>query len=147
MFWFDVSRTVNTQQVNCEKIKVNTPLDAKFWRAQGKDDLRRMLESIKYEGRARNVIIFVGDGMGIQTHTMARIYKVSGASLTLLPDQDQWQSRIVIKYYQILGPAERRDRGRERAGLGDFSLQRPHQDLQHGQTGRTHQKFTFYTIL
>ena len=36
-----------------------------------------MLESIKYEGRARNVIIFVGDGMGIQTHTMARIYKVT----------------------------------------------------------------------
>ena len=37
-----------------------------------------MLKSIKYDGRAKNVIIFVGDGMGIQTHTMARIYKVTG---------------------------------------------------------------------
>ena len=54
-----------------------TALDAKFWRAQGKDDLTRMLQNIKYEGRAKNVIIFVGDGMGIQTHTMARIYKVT----------------------------------------------------------------------
>ena len=44
-----------------------------------------MLENVKYEGRARNVIIFVGDGMGIQTHTMARIYKASPA-ITLIID-------------------------------------------------------------
>ena len=25
--------------------------------------------------KAKNVIFFVGDGMGVQTHTMARIYK------------------------------------------------------------------------
>ena len=36
-----------------------------------------MLKSVRYDGRAKNVIIFVGDGMGIQTHTMARIYKVN----------------------------------------------------------------------
>ena len=47
--------------------------------------MRRMLENVKYEGRARNVIIFVGDGMGIQTHTMARIYKASPA-ITLIID-------------------------------------------------------------
>ena len=50
--------------------------DAHYWRAEAKHDLTRMLEAVKYEGRAKNVIIFVGDGMGIQTHTLARIYKV-----------------------------------------------------------------------
>ena len=44
---------------------------------EGKEDLIRMLKSVRYDGRAKNVIIFVGDGMGIQTHTMARIYKVT----------------------------------------------------------------------
>ena len=57
-------------------------LDANHWRAEAKADLKRMLEAVKYEGRAKNVIIFVGDGMGIQTHTMARIYKVFLTSLT-----------------------------------------------------------------
>ena len=30
----------------------------------------------RFESRAKNVIIFIGDGMGIQTHALARIYKV-----------------------------------------------------------------------
>ena len=51
-------------------------LDANHWRTEAEADLKRMLEAVKYEGRAKNVIIFVGDGMGIQTHTLARIYKV-----------------------------------------------------------------------
>ena len=49
-----------------------------------------MLESIKYEGRAKNVIIFVGDGMGIQTHTMARIYKVTALIKPV------WRINIII---------------------------------------------------
>ena len=56
--------------------------DAHYWRAEAKHDLTRMLEAVKYEGRAKNVIIFVGDGMGIQTHTLARIYKVLQPSQT-----------------------------------------------------------------
>ena len=35
-----------------------------------------MLQMEKYQSQAKNVIIFIGDGMGIQTHAMARIYKV-----------------------------------------------------------------------
>ena len=42
----------------------------------GKKDLQKALNSKRYEGVARNVIFFVGDGMGVPTHTMARIYKV-----------------------------------------------------------------------
>ena len=43
-----------------------------------------MLEQRRHEGRARNVILFVGDGMGIQTHTMARIFKVTRGMLVVL---------------------------------------------------------------
>ena len=50
--------------------------DAKYWRRQGASEIQRMLQMEKYQGRAKNVIIFIGDGMGIQTHAMARIYKV-----------------------------------------------------------------------
>ena len=76
-----VSRSAGTSEGIKYKIWIyrrysNSALDATFWRAHGKADLTRMLENVKYEGIARNVIIFVGDGMGIQTHTMARIYKV-----------------------------------------------------------------------
>ena len=45
-----------------------------------------MLEQRRHEGRARNVILFVGDGMGIQTHTMARIFKVTRGMPDLDPD-------------------------------------------------------------
>ena len=55
--------------------------DAHYWRAEAKHDLTRMLEAVKYEGRAKNVIIFVGDGMGIQTHTLARIYTRCSSSV------------------------------------------------------------------
>ena len=50
--------------------------DAKYWRRQGAYDIQRMLQMEKYQSQAKNVIIFIGDGMGIQTHAMARIYKV-----------------------------------------------------------------------
>ena len=50
--------------------------DAVFWRRQGASEIRRMLAMERFESRAKNVIIFIGDGMGIQTHALARIYKV-----------------------------------------------------------------------
>ena len=42
----------------------------------GKKDLQKAINTKRYEGVAKNVIFFVGDGMGVPTHTMARIYKV-----------------------------------------------------------------------
>ena len=50
--------------------------DGSYWEMLGKKDLQKALNSKRYEGVARNVIFFVGDGMGVPTHTMARIYKV-----------------------------------------------------------------------
>ena len=42
----------------------------------GRKDLQKAINTKMYEGVAKNVIFFVGDGLGISTHTMARIYKV-----------------------------------------------------------------------
>ena len=49
--------------------------DAAFYRARGLRDLKRALKAPRFEGRAKNIIVFVGDGLGVSTHTMSRIYK------------------------------------------------------------------------
>ena len=49
--------------------------DAAFYRAKGLRDLKKALKAPRFEGKAKNIIVFVGDGMGVSTHTMSRIYK------------------------------------------------------------------------
>lgn len=49
-------------------------LDITGWHALGDAELKAALEQQPVTGRARNVILFVGDGMGISTVTAARIY-------------------------------------------------------------------------
>ena len=49
--------------------------DAAFYRERGLRDLKRALKAPRFEGKAKNVIVFVGDGLGVSTHTMSRIYK------------------------------------------------------------------------
>lgn len=56
--------------------------DASFWRNHGEAHLQKILSRINDEtngngikSRAKNVIIFLGDGMGMTTVTAARIYK------------------------------------------------------------------------
>ena len=41
----------------------------------GKNDLQKAINTKRYEGVAKNIIFFVGDGMGVPTHTMVRIYE------------------------------------------------------------------------
>ena len=45
------------------------------YRRQAQAELARLKASVPINGRARNVIIFIGDGMGISTLTAARIYQ------------------------------------------------------------------------
>lgn len=59
----------------CSATIVSPSPDAAYWDAQGLGELRRALSAPRYQGRARNVVFFVGDGLGVATHTMARIYK------------------------------------------------------------------------
>ena len=46
--------------------------DPEHWRQQGREAIARA-QSLARNQRARNVILFVGDGMGISTVTAARI--------------------------------------------------------------------------
>ena len=45
-----------------------------YWRALGQQSLAAALARPRYENRARGIILFVGDGMGVSTITAARIY-------------------------------------------------------------------------
>ena len=49
--------------------------DAAFYKERGLRDLKKALKAPRFEGRAKNIIMFVGDGLGVSTHTMSRIYK------------------------------------------------------------------------
>ena len=46
-----------------------------YWRSYGTNDLEARLALKENTNKAKNVILFIGDGMGVQTHTAARIYK------------------------------------------------------------------------
>jgi len=76
--------------------------DAAFYQARGLRDLKRALKAPRFEGRAKNVIFFVGDGLGVATHTMSRIYKgqkkgTSGEEESLV--WEDWDYSGLIKTY------------------------------------------------
>lgn len=50
-------------------------LDAEFWNSMAQENLKRVLQKQWNTNIAKNVILFLGDGMGISTVTAARIYK------------------------------------------------------------------------
>lgn len=50
-------------------------IDMSFWLKSGQENLRRNLAYRYNENRAKNIIIFIGDGMGMSTITAGRIYK------------------------------------------------------------------------
>nr|XP_022338383.1 alkaline phosphatase, tissue-nonspecific isozyme-like [Crassostrea virginica] len=53
----------------------STQQDAEFWNSMAQENLKRLLQKQWNTNVAKNVILFVGDGMGISTVTAARIYK------------------------------------------------------------------------
>ena len=46
-----------------------------FWRKKGYENLQRNLDPVINKSRAKNVILFIGDGMGIPTITATRHLK------------------------------------------------------------------------
>ena len=88
----------------------------------GQNDLQKAINAKRYEGVAKNVIFFVGDGMGVPTHTMARIYKVGLV----------WRNSGL---FCVSGPEERRIWRGRKSCLGRFSFHRLDEDLQHRQAG------------
>ena len=51
-----------------------------YWLTIGREELYRSVEktATQNEGIAKNVILFVGSGMGVATVTASRIYKAQG---------------------------------------------------------------------
>ncbi|XP_012280687.1 alkaline phosphatase 4 [Orussus abietinus] len=49
--------------------------DMSFWLKSGQENLQRVLSIRKNENQAKNIIIFIGDGMGMSTITAGRIFK------------------------------------------------------------------------
>ena len=59
-----------------EKIDVTWPLEEEkedFWRTHGKDRLKKMQQKREIKTKAKNAILFIGDGMGIPSITAGRI--------------------------------------------------------------------------
>ena len=58
------------------KVKMTWPLEEEnesFWRTQGKDRLKNMQQKREIKTKAKNAILFIGDGMGIPSVTAGRI--------------------------------------------------------------------------
>lgn len=49
--------------------------ETSYWRENALDNLKTQLKRDTNRKRAKNVILFLGDGMGVSTHTAARIYQ------------------------------------------------------------------------
>lgn len=62
-----------SQRIPPEPFPTRQKEDAAYWKKRGKDSLDEAKKLQAKRGRARNVILFVGDGMGITTITAARI--------------------------------------------------------------------------
>lgn len=57
-----------------------TSEDIDYWRNLGLKELHSAQSLAKIENRAKNIIIFVGDGMSLPTLTASRIYKAQRKS-------------------------------------------------------------------
>jgi len=61
--------------VVAQTITEGVQVTAEDYRRQGQAELARLKAARPVTGRAKNVIIFIGDGMGVSTLTAARIYE------------------------------------------------------------------------
>ncbi|XP_072028161.1 alkaline phosphatase, tissue-nonspecific isozyme-like [Amphiura filiformis] len=52
------------------------PTDANYWNTYGKEQIKKAIKTERLnQNIAKNVIVFIGDGMGVTTNTAARIFK------------------------------------------------------------------------
>lgn len=52
----------------------NVFVDVSYWRTMAKTEILERVEAHLNKGTAKNVILFLGDGMSVTTMTAARIY-------------------------------------------------------------------------
>ena len=61
------------------------------WFAEGQRNLKHLLNSKYQNGAAKNVILFIGDGMGISTSTAARVLKAQQNQKSLFETKLAWE--------------------------------------------------------
>lgn len=79
------------------------PLDTTdAYRAQALTELERLKADTPIVGKARNIILFIGDGMGVSTLTAARIHQGQRQGLdgeSFVPAMDHLSSTALVKTY------------------------------------------------
>lgn len=76
--------------------------DAAYYHKLGMRDLKKAVSAPRYEGQAKNIVFFVGDGMGVATHTISRIYKGQKAGRSGEEESlvwEDWDYTGLIKTY------------------------------------------------
>lgn len=61
--------------IDCGRVDWTIEKDAQFWKNQGRLSIEEALKRRENTRIAKNVIIFLGDGMGVTTVTAGRIRK------------------------------------------------------------------------
>lgn len=68
-------KTHAIDQITDDILEKGLPAEQHVWHKVGIDELRESIKYARNKNKAKNVILFVGDGMGISTVTATRIYK------------------------------------------------------------------------
>ena len=81
---------------------------AAFWRKQGKDAINKAKAKKRIETKAKNVILFIGDGMGIPTMTAGRILINGEEHITNMDSLDFsgqvktiYMSKVIVDCYWL----------------------------------------------
>jgi alkaline phosphatase len=101
-FTFLVAVTLLVGQPGLAQTVLTGPSTSAQYREQGAAELARLRAARPIEGRARNVIIFIGDGMGVSTLTAARIHQgqIAGVDgVSFVPAMDRLRHTALVKTY------------------------------------------------
>lgn len=80
---------------------VNMPIEQRMWYDNAIDELRDSVKFHHNKRKAKNVILFVGDGMGVSTVTASRIYKYGEEGGLSWESFQHFGLLKVIKYFVI----------------------------------------------
>ncbi len=61
--------------IHCGRVDWSIEKNAEFWREQGRISIEETLKKRENTRIAKNIILFLGDGMGVSTVTAGRIRK------------------------------------------------------------------------
>lgn len=72
---FFENKTHAVDEITDDILEKGLPPEQHDWHKVGIEELRESIKYTRNKNKAKNVILFVGDGMGISTVTATRIYK------------------------------------------------------------------------